>query len=138
MSQLRKSSSAARVLPHLERLRVFVPEKHDLVLMKAVRGYEHDLEAALQIHANSPLDLETLVGRFQDEMTPIGDPVRIRGNFLHLIDSLFPDAADEVARRLGQGRGLPLGTDNCPTQDLLDLLAPLLQHLAGRLAAGRW
>jgi len=104
MSQLRTSSSAARVLPHLERLRVFVPEKHDLVLMKAIRGYEHDLEAALQIHANSPLDLETLGGRFQDEMTPIGDPVRIRGNFLHLVDSLFPDAADDVARRLGKGR----------------------------------
>lgn len=97
-------SRLERILPHLERLRLFVPEKHDLVLMKAIRGYEHDLEAALQMHAHSPLDLETLVGRFQDEMTPIGDPVRIRGNFLHLVDSLFPEAADDVARRLEQGR----------------------------------
>jgi len=24
---------------------VLVPEKHDLVLMKAMRGYEHDLQA---------------------------------------------------------------------------------------------
>jgi hypothetical protein len=97
-------SRLERVLPHLERLRVFVPEKHDLVLMKAIRGYEHDLEAALQIHANSPLDLETLVGRYQDEMTPIGDPVPIRGNFLHVVENLFPDSADGVARRLKRGR----------------------------------
>jgi hypothetical protein len=57
-------SRLERVLPHLERLRVFVPERHDLVLMKAIRGYEHDLQAISEIHAHSPLDLETLVRRF--------------------------------------------------------------------------
>jgi hypothetical protein len=73
-------SRLERVLPHLDRLRVLVPEKHDLALMKAVRGYEHDLQAIAEIHAHSPLDLATLIRRFQDEMTPIGDPARIRGN----------------------------------------------------------
>lgn len=58
-----------RVLPRLARLVVRVPEKHDLVLMKTVRGYEHDLQAAEEIHANSPLDLEILVSRFH-EMDP--------------------------------------------------------------------
>ena len=93
-------SRLERVLPHLDRLRVLVPEKHDLVLMKAIRGYEHDFQAIAEIHAHSPLDLETLVRRFQDEMTPIGDPARIRGNVVALVERLFPDAAEDVARRL--------------------------------------
>lgn len=44
------------MLPHLERLRVWVPEKHDLALMKAMRAYEHALQAIVEIHAHSPLD----------------------------------------------------------------------------------
>ena len=49
-----------RVLPKLRRLRVLVPERHDLVLMKAVRCYEHDLEAIAEIHSHSPLELDVL------------------------------------------------------------------------------
>ena len=93
-------SRLERVLPHLDRLRVFVPEKHDLALMKAIRGYEHDLQAIAEIHAHSPLDPETLIRRFQDEMAPIGDPARIRGNILAVVERLFPDAVEDVARRL--------------------------------------
>ncbi len=74
-------SRLERVLPKLPRLRIFVPEKHDLVLMKAVRCYEHDLDAIAEIHAHSPLDLDVLVRRFKDEMAPIGDPARIRETF---------------------------------------------------------
>jgi hypothetical protein len=97
-------SRLERVLPHLERLRVLVPEKHDLVLMKAMRGYEHDLQAIEEIHAHSPLELATLVRRFQDEMTPIGDPARIRGNVLALVERLFPSAVRDVERRLHKPR----------------------------------
>ena len=68
--------------------------------MKAIRGYEHDLQAIAEIHAHSPLDLDTLIRRFQDEMTPIGDPARIRGNILAVLERLFPDAVEDVARRL--------------------------------------
>lgn len=93
-------SRLERVLPDLERLRVFVPERHDLVLMKAIRGYEHDLQAISEIHAHSPLDLETLIRRFQGEMSPIGDPVRIRGNLLAVVERLFPEAVDAIARKL--------------------------------------
>jgi hypothetical protein len=49
-------SRLQRILPGLRRLRVMVPEKHDLVLMKAMRCYEHDLQAIEEIHAHSPLD----------------------------------------------------------------------------------
>jgi hypothetical protein len=97
-------SRLERILPDLQRLKILVPEKHDLVLMKAVRCYEHDLEAIAQIHAHSPLDLEVLVQRFQDEMTPIGDPARIRGNFLAVVELLFPDSVEAVSRRLRKKR----------------------------------
>jgi hypothetical protein len=63
-------SRLERVLPALRKLTVLVPEKHDLVLMKAVRCYEYDLEAIAEIHAHGPLDLDTLVRRFEEEMTP--------------------------------------------------------------------
>lgn len=96
-------SRLERVLPRLDRLRVWVPEKHDLALMKAMRAYEHDLQAIEEIHAHAPLDLDTLIGRFQDEMTPIGDPARIRGNILAVVERLFPEAVEDVARRLPAG-----------------------------------
>jgi hypothetical protein len=41
------------VLPGLRWLKVLVLEKHDLVLMKATRCYEHDLAAIAEIHARS-------------------------------------------------------------------------------------
>jgi hypothetical protein len=93
-------SRLQRALPHLKHLSVMVPEKHDLVLMKAMRCYEHDLQAIAEIHEHSPLELETLVQRFQGEMAPIGDPARIRGNILAVVERLFPDAVEAVARRL--------------------------------------
>ena len=93
-------SRLERVLPGLRKLTVLVPEKHDLVLMKAVRCYEHDLEAITEIHAHAALDLDTLVRRFEEEMTPIGDPARIRGNFLVVVERLFPDSVDAVEERL--------------------------------------
>ena len=89
-----------RVLPRLTRLVVRVPEKHDLVLMKTIRGDEHDLQAAEEIHANSPLDLEILVRRFEKEMDPIGPHERFRGHFLALVERLFPEAVDGVFVRL--------------------------------------
>jgi hypothetical protein len=97
-------SRLERVLSHLDRLRVWVPEKHDLTLMKAMRGYEHDLQAIVEIHAHSALDLDTLVGRFRHEMTPVGDPARIRGNILAVVERLFPDRVGDVARRLRKPR----------------------------------
>jgi hypothetical protein len=97
-------SRLERVLSNLRRLIVLVPEKHDLVLMKAVRAYEHDLEVIAEIHRGFPLDLETLVGRFETEMSPIGDPVRIRGNFLAVVERIFPTSVDVVAQRLARSR----------------------------------
>jgi len=79
-----------------------VPEKHDLVLMKVLRGDEHDLEAIEAIHQRSPLDLSTLVKRYREEMgATIIDPGRLRGQFLTMVERLFPDDVDRVEKRLG-------------------------------------
>lgn len=79
-----------KVLPHLERLEVWVLEKHDLALSKIVRGVEHDMQQLEEIHKNTGFDFETLVDRFRTEMgTVVGDPRRIRLNFLELIERLF-------------------------------------------------
>lgn len=89
-----------RVLPQLQRLKVFVPEKHDLALMKMLRADQHDLDAITEMHSNSPLTLDVLVQRFEDEMDPVGNPRTIQANFLALIECLFPEAVDAVEKRL--------------------------------------
>lgn len=97
-------SRLERVLPRLPHLEVLVPERHDLVLMKAVRCYEHDLEVIAEIHANAPLALDVLTRRFIEEMSPVGEPRRIRANFLVVVERLCPSEVDAVARRLRRSR----------------------------------
>lgn len=94
-------SRLQRALPHLQHLTVMVPERHDLVLMKIIRGYEHDLEAIEAIHRRAPLDLKVLLERYRTEMgSVIGDPQRLRSQVLVLIARLFPEEVDAVAREL--------------------------------------
>jgi hypothetical protein len=69
-----------------------------------MRCYEHDLEAIVQIHANAPLDLDVLIWRFKEEMAPIGDPTRIRGNVLVVVERLFPASVESVAKTLRNHR----------------------------------
>ncbi|HUQ98149.1 MAG TPA: DUF6036 family nucleotidyltransferase [Gemmatimonadaceae bacterium] len=79
-----------RVFPDLEMLEICVLEKHDLALSKIVRGAEHDMQQLEEVHQNSGLDFETLVDRFHFEMSHVlGEPQRIRLNFLELIERLF-------------------------------------------------
>jgi len=63
-------------------------------------AYEHDLQVIGEIHAHAPLSLDILVDRFLNEMLPIGEPRRIRQNFLLVIEQRFPEAVDDVERRL--------------------------------------
>lgn len=98
-------SRLERTMCELEHLVIRVPEKHDLVLMKMLRGYEHDLEAIVELNAQTPLDLELLVDRYETEMgAAIIDPGRLRGNLLNLIERLFPDELAAVEKRLESGR----------------------------------
>lgn len=94
-------SRLERTLPRLRRLKVMVPERHDLVLMKVLRGDEHDLQAIDAIHERSPLDLSILVERFRDEMgATIIARGRLKGQLLTMIERLFPMDLDGIERRL--------------------------------------
>jgi hypothetical protein len=94
-------SRLQRTLPRLRLLRVMVPERHDLVLMKVVRCDEHDLQAIEAIHQRSPLQLPLLLTRYREEMGPaIVDPRRLRGQFLTMVERLFPESVDGVERVL--------------------------------------
>lgn len=100
-----------RAMPRLVRLSVLVPERHDLALMKTVRGDQADFAKLQAIHARKPFDPSPLLRRHEEEMGHVViDPRRLRGNFLALVESLFPQAVTLVERALERpGRRRQLG-----------------------------
>jgi hypothetical protein len=104
---IRYDDRLERHLPELERLEVWVLEKHDLVLSKIIRCYEHDLQQIREIRESVGLSFEILVERFRDEMGHVmGDPGRIRSNFLVTIEDLFGELKRVAAEQalLASGR----------------------------------
>lgn len=95
-----------RILPELEKLRVYVLERHDLALSKTVRGYQNDVDAIAALHETHPLDLGVLVERWRAEMShAMGAPDRLRQNFEVLVDVLFGEIeAARVRDLLGSPR----------------------------------
>lgn len=90
-----------RALPSLTRLTVLVPERHDLALMKTVRGDQADFAKLQAIHQRKRFDLSVLLQRYEQEMGHVViDPRRLRGNFLALVESLFPEAVTLVGNAL--------------------------------------
>ena len=91
----------------LKKLRIFVPERHDLALMKVVRGDRHDEDMIAEIHARHPLKLETLLKRFEEEMGHVTKDERIlRSQFRALVARLFgPAAAKRVPAKRKPGAG---------------------------------
>lgn len=82
----------------LSKLRVFVPEAHDLAILKIARGEAHDLDAVEDIHRSAPLDLDTLVLRYRETTTQVmGRLEDHRLNFLAAVARLF---GEEAARRV--------------------------------------
>jgi hypothetical protein len=51
-----------------KKLVVTVPDKYDLVLSKALRAEQHDLDAIRSIHEHHPLSEKTLAQRFETEI----------------------------------------------------------------------
>ena len=90
----------------LGKLRLRFPDKYDLALAKAVRGYQHDLDAIEGIHRRHRLSRKTLVARFEAEMAQaIGDPARIRQNVIMLVARLY---GTEEGRNLARRWGAPI------------------------------
>lgn len=84
-------------LAGLRMLTIMVPEKHDWVLMKVARGYEHDLTMIEDLKKRQGLDLELLIDRFNIEMAHVtGDRRRLELNLLAAIGRVF---GEEDARR---------------------------------------
>jgi len=90
-----------RKLLELVYLEVLVLEKHDLALSKTIRGASHDEQQIHEIHNAVGLSFDTLVQRFRDEMDHIvGDPTRIRQQFLQLLELLFGEMKSVAAKKL--------------------------------------
>lgn len=84
----------------LKQLTVWVPERHDLALMKTVRGAANDLEAIREMHEEAPLVLETLIARYH-ETDVIGSRGMFRLAFLEIVALLFGEPmAQQVATGL--------------------------------------
>lgn len=101
--------SEDRLQPELgpwTRLTVLKLEPHDLALSKAVRGFENDFAAIEALHQIIPLDLNTLVTRYLDEMgQAIGDPAQLDVKFALMIERLYGDAeAERVEARIRSHR----------------------------------
>jgi hypothetical protein len=89
-----------RQLPELEMLEVWVLEKHDLALSKALRWHEPDAQQLREIRDSVGLSCELLIERFRDEMSHVmGDPARVRTNFLAMIEDLFGELMRVAAER---------------------------------------
>lgn len=89
----------------LAKLSLAFPDKYDLALAKAVRGYQHDIDAIAGIHRRHRLSRKTLVGRFEAEMSQaVGDPARIRLNIVMVVARLY---GFEEGRRLARRFGVP-------------------------------
>lgn len=84
----------------LKKLRMIVPDKYDLVLSKALRGYEHDLEAIASIHEHHRLSEKALARIFEDEIWKIamGDPRKFAFNMFHVMRLLYGADRAEVYR----------------------------------------
>lgn len=75
----------------LINLKILVPEKHDLALMKAARNEARDIQDIQGLHAKDPLDPEILLMRFKEEVLTLnsGDDSILKEKFLEMIESLF-------------------------------------------------
>ena len=52
----------------LRNLVLWVPERHDLLMMKALRAAKHDLRVIKEMNEITPFDMETIVERYNFEM----------------------------------------------------------------------
>lgn len=81
----------------LANLEIFIPEAHDLAIMKIARGESHDIAALIEMHRHTPFDADTLLERYRGTDF-IGNPQMIRLTLLLLVEDLFgPEKAAEFA-----------------------------------------
>jgi hypothetical protein len=86
-------------VPGLVNLRVEIPERHDLAIMKITRGYERDLAVLESMHAAEPFELPVLVERYEE--TWVTGPRRTADlGFGAALDLLFGDEEAEAGMKM--------------------------------------
>jgi hypothetical protein len=87
-----------------KHLVVKVPEVIDLILMKTMRGYAHDLDAVEEMVRNRNVKMESLVDRYIAEMGSAVAPKEKRDlNFLAMIERCYPhNDIEEVEVRISE------------------------------------
>lgn len=79
---------------------VKVPDAADLVLMKTLRGYEHDLEAIEEIVKNEKIKADVLIERYINELgAAIGDKKKLDFNFLAMIERCYGETIAKNAKK---------------------------------------
>ena len=83
-------------------LKLYVLERHDLAISKALRADERDRQHLVAMHKNEPFDFDVFVSRFKDEMLPVyvGNQAPIVDYFLWVIEELFGEGKLAKAERL--------------------------------------
>ncbi|HEY4177527.1 MAG TPA: DUF6036 family nucleotidyltransferase [Kofleriaceae bacterium] len=90
-----------RQLPELQKLEVWVLEKHDLVLSKVIRWADTDTRQVRQLEN---LSYDVLIVRFESEMRHVvGDLRKVKDNFLDMIDDVFGELTTVRARQRLEG-----------------------------------
>lgn len=78
----------------LKKMTVLIPEVHDLILMKTIRGYEHDLEVIEEICKKNKISEKVLIERYEKEMDHvIGNRHTLDLNFAAVLSRCFGDTA---------------------------------------------
>ena len=86
----------------LNKLKIFVPEIHDLILMKTVRAFAHDLETIAEMCQKNKVKVDVLIKRYINEMGHVVMPKnRLKLNFLAAIEAGFGESkALEISNQL--------------------------------------
>ena len=80
----------------LKKLTLQIPEIHDLILMKTIRGYEHDLEVIEEIYKKNKVSEKILIERYEIEMDHvIGNKRTLDLNFAAVLSRCFGDATGQ-------------------------------------------
>jgi hypothetical protein len=94
------------------KLTIWVPERHDLLLMKAVRAQRHDVDVIEEMHEAQPFDLDTLVERFDNEMgQAMIDPRQFELQFLYIVERLFGAKSAQHVGAKGRPKMTRRGSD---------------------------
>lgn len=80
-----------------KKLQVIIPEVIDLILMKTLRAYAHDLDAIEQMVKNQKVKSEDLIARYKDEMDAVvGDKRKHDVSFLGMLERCY---GEKIAKK---------------------------------------